>query len=272
MDSRYGRVVATQKRDRWQGGLIMKTSSSFSKVAIVTGSSRGIGAAIAKQLAADGFAVVVNYAGRTADATRVVQEIQAAGGNATALQADVSSPAEVAALFDQAAATFGGVDVLVNNAGIMQPGLVPLAETEDALFDRLLAINLKGTFNTLRLAAKRLRQGGRIINFSTSVVGLALPGYSVYAATKSAVETMTNIFAKELRGRQITVNAVAPGPTATDLFLNDKTEEQVAHLAKMPPLERLGQPGDIAQVVSFLAGPQGAWVNGQTLRANGGIV
>ena len=249
----------------------MKTNQN-NQVAIVTGSSRGIGAAIARRLAADGLAVVVNYAGRVAEADKVVQEIQAAGGRAAAIKADVSVPAEVAAMFDQAEALFGGIDVIVNNAGIIQPGLVPLAETDDSLFDRLLAINFKGTFNTLRLAAKRLRSGGRIVNFSTSVVGLTLPGYSVYAATKSAIETMTNIFAKELRGRNISVNAVAPGPTATDLFLTGKTDEQINHLAKMPPLERLGRPEDIAGVVSFLVGPDGGWVNGQTLRANGGIV
>jgi 3-oxoacyl-[acyl-carrier protein] reductase len=247
-------------------------NTNQNKVAIVTGSSRGIGAAIARRLAADGLAVIVNYAGRVADADKVVQEIQAAGGKAAAIQADVSVPAEVAALFNQTETLFGGVDIIVNNAGIMQPGLVPLAETDDSLFDRLLAINLKGTFNMLRLAAKHLRSSGRIVNFSTSVVGLAQPGYSVYAATKSAVETMTNIFAKELRGRNISVNAVAPGPTATDLFLTGKTEEQITHLAKMPPLERLGRPEDIAGLVSFLVGPDGGWVNGQTLRANGGIV
>ena len=248
----------------------MKTNQN--KVAIVTGSSRGIGAAIAKRLASDGLAVIVNYAGRAADAEKVVQEILATGGQAVAVKADVSAPAEVAALFDKVEETFGGVDVVINNAGIMQPGLVSLADTDDALFDRLFAINVKGTFNTLRLAAKRLRPGGRIVNFSSSVVGLALPGYAVYAATKSAVETLTNIFAKELRGREISVNSVAPGPTATDLFLEGKTQEQIAHLAKMPPLERLGRPEDIAGVVSFLVGPDGGWVNGQTLRANGGIV
>jgi 3-oxoacyl-[acyl-carrier protein] reductase len=242
------------------------------KVAIVTGSSRGIGAAVAKRLATDGMAVIVNYAGRQADADKVVGEIQAAGGRAVAIRADVAVPAEVAAMFDQAITLFGGVDVLVNNAGIMQPGLTMLADTDDDLFDRLVAINLKGTFNTMRVAAKKLRQGGRIINFSSSVKMLALPGYSVYAATKAAVETMTNIFAKELRGRNITVNAVAPGPTATDLFLKDKTPEQIAHLAKMPPMERLAQPEDISGVVSFLAGPDGSWVDGQTLRVNGGIV
>jgi 3-oxoacyl-[acyl-carrier protein] reductase len=241
------------------------------QVAIVTGSSRGIGAAVAKRLAADGLAVIINYAGHSADANKVVEEIQAAGGRAAAIRADVAVPAEVAAMFDQAISLFGGVDVLINNAGIMQPGMTTLADTDDDLFDRLVAINLKGTFNTMRIAARKLRQGGRIVNFSSSVKALALPGYSIYAATKAAVETMTNIFAKELRGRNITVNAVAPGPTATDLFLKDKTPEQIAHLAKLAPMERLGRPEDIAAAVSFLVGPDGSWVDGQTLRVNGGI-
>ncbi|HEY2021774.1 SDR family oxidoreductase [Paraburkholderia sp.] len=250
----------------------MSTQANGSKVAIVTGASRGIGAAIAKRLAADGIAVVVNYAGRAADAQAVVDSIEAAGGRAAAIQADVAVPAQVAALFDQTVTLFGGVDIVVNNAGVIQPGLVSLVDTDDALFDRLVAVNLKGTFNMLRVAAKKLRSGGRIVNFSSSMKALAMPGYSVYAATKAAVETMTNVFAKELRGRNITVNAVAPGPTATDLFLKDKTPEQVERLAKMPPLERLGQPEDISAVVSFLASDAGAWVDGQTLRVNGGIV
>lgn len=250
----------------------MNSNAQSNKVAIVTGSSRGIGAAIARRLASDGFAVIVNYAGREANANAVVDEITAKGGKAAAIKADVAIPAQVAALFDQATVLFGGVDILVNNAGIMQPGLTMLADTDDALFDRLVAVNLKGTFNTLRIAAKKLRTGGRIVNFSSSVTALALPGYSIYAATKAAVEAMTNIFAKELRGRNITVNAVAPGPTATELFLKDKTPEQIEHLAKMPPMERLAQPEDIANVVSFLAGPDAGWVDGQTLRVNGGIV
>jgi len=250
----------------------MSTQANGSKVAIVTGASRGIGAAIAKRLAADGITVVVNYAGRASDAQAVVDAIEAAGGRAAAIQADVAVPAQVAALFDQTVTLFGGVDIVVNNAGVMQPGLVSLVDTDDALFDRIVAINLKGTFNTLRVAAKKLRSGGRIVNFSSSMKAIAAPGYSVYAATKAAVETMTNIFAKELRGRNITVNAVAPGPTATDLFLKDKTPEQVERLAKMPPLERLGQPEDISAVVSFLVSDAASWVDGQTLRVNGGII
>jgi len=246
------------------------SNSNAVKVAIVTGASRGIGAAIAKRLAADGIAVIVNYAGREADAVAVVEQIQAQGGRAAALQADVAVPAQVAALFDQTAHLFGGVDILVNNAGIMN--LSPIADTDDASFERQIAVNLKGSFNTLREAAKRLRNGGRIVNFSSSVVGLLQPGYAVYAATKAGVEAMTSILAKELRGRNITVNAVAPGPTATDLFLKGKPQEVVDRLAKLAPLERLGQPGDIADAVAFLAGSDGAWINGQVLRANGGII
>lgn len=242
------------------------------KTALVTGASRGIGAAIAKRLAREGFQVVVNYAGRVDDARQTVEEIKAAGSSAVAIQADISDPAQVAALFDQTVTLFGGIDVLVNNAGIIQPGLTMLADTDDVLFDRLIAVNLKGTFNTLRAASRQLRSGGRIVNFSTSVRGLGLPGYSVYAATKAAIETMTSIFAKELRGRSITVNAIAPGPTATELFLNDKTPEQIEHLAKLPPLERLGEVDDIANVVAFLVGPDAEWVNGQTIRVNGGMV
>ena len=241
------------------------------KVAIVTGSSRGIGASIAHRLAADGIAVIVNYAGRTADARAVVDEIKRQGGRGVAVQADVSIPEQAATLFEQAEKIFGGADILVNNAGIIQPGLTMLADTDDALFDRLMAINVKGSFNTMRLAANRMRDGGRIVNFSSSVKTLGFAGYSIYAATKGAVEAMTSIFAKELRGRNITVNAVAPGPTATELFLKDKTPAQVEHLAKMAPLERLGTPEDIASVVAFLVSPAAGWVNGQTLRVNGGI-
>jgi len=240
------------------------------KVAIVTGASRGIGAAIAERLARDGFTVLVNYSGDAAPAEALVDRIEQAGGRARAAQADVSDPAAVRRLFESAEAAFGGVDVLVNNAGIMVLGT--LTDTDDATFDRQIAVNLKGSFNTLREAARRLRRGGRIVNFSSSVVGLLQPTYGVYAATKAAVEAMTPILAKELRGREITVNAVAPGPTATDLFLKGKPQEVVDHLAKLAPLERLGQPEDIADAVAFLVGPDAGWINGQILRANGGII
>jgi len=244
--------------------------SKESKVAIVTGASRGIGAAIAQRLARDGLNVLVNFAGNAADAEALVRDIEKAGGRAITAQADVSDPAAVARMFDAAEAAYGGVDVLVNNAGIMK--LATLAETDDALFDSQVAINLKGSFNTLREAARRLRNGGRIINLSSSVVGLYQPTYAAYAATKAGVEAMTHVLAKELRGRDISVNAVAPGPTATRLFLDGKPQEVIDRLAKLAPLERLGQPDDIAAAVSFLAGPDGAWINGQTLRANGGII
>ena len=248
------------------------SGAPVAQVAIVTGASRGIGAAIAQRLAQDGFKLVVNYTGNAEAAQRVVQTIEAAGGQALAVQADVADADAVKRLFDAAVQAFGRVDVLVNNAGIMPPGLAHLADTDDATFDRLLAVNVKGTFNTLREAAMRLAPGGRIVNFSSSVIGLALPGYAVYAATKSAVETLTHIMAKELRGKGITVNAIAPGPTATALFLDGKTPETIARLAHMAPLERLGTPDDIARAVAFLVSEDAGWINGQTLRANGGLV
>jgi 3-oxoacyl-[acyl-carrier protein] reductase len=243
---------------------------NHAKVALVTGASRGIGMAIAERLARDGFKLIINYSETAAPAEALVRKLEGAGGQAIAIKADISDPSAVRAMFDAAVAAFGGIDVLVNNAGIM--ALASIAETDDASFDRHIAVNLKGTFNTLREAAKRLRGGGRIINFSSSVVGLLMPTYGIYAATKAAVEGLTSVLAKELRGRNITVNAVAPGPTATDLFLKGKPQDVVDRMAKMAPLERLGQPSDIADVVSFLAGPDAAWVNGQVLRVNGGII
>jgi len=245
-------------------------TNQTSKVAIITGASRGIGAAVAERLGQDGFTVIVNYSGDASPAEALARKIEANGGRALTARADVSNPVAVRGMFDAAEAAFGGVDVLVNNAGIMQ--LSAISDTEDASFSRQIDVNLKGTFNTLREAARRLRDGGRIINFSSSVVGLLQPTYGVYAATKAAVEAMSSVLAKELRGRGITVNAVAPGPTATDLFLKGKPQEVVDRLAKLAPLERLGQPADIANAVAFLAGPDAAWINGQTLRANGGII
>ncbi|MBC3347177.1 SDR family oxidoreductase [Pseudomonas sp. SWRI196] len=240
------------------------------KVAIVTGASRGIGAEIAKQLARDGYAVAINFANSAAEASKLVVQLRQAGHQAIAIKADVSSAVDVRRMFDETEAQLGKVDVLINNAGTLQ--VMPLAQHSDELFDQTFAINTRGTFNTLREAATRLSDGGRIVNFSSSTVGLNLPGYSVYIASKAAVESLTQVFAKELRGRQITVNAVAPGPVATELFLHGKSEEQIQNFAKMPPLERLGQPEDIASIISFLVSPAAGWVNGQILRANGGLV
>jgi len=264
-------MLITPAQGRSTEDLEMSTSkTSNGKVALVTGASRGIGAAIAERLGREGYAVVVNYSGSAAAAEAVVRKIEQAGGRGFVAQGDVSDPKAVARMFDAAEAAFGGVDVLVNNAGIMKLGAI--AQNDDALFDQQIAINLKGSFNGMREAARRLRDGGRIVNFSTSVVGVKLESYGVYAATKAAIETMTAILSKELRGRSITVNAVAPGPTATDLFLNGKSPELIERMAKMNPLERLGTPEDIAASVAFLAGPDGGWINGQTLRANGGMV
>ncbi len=245
-------------------------TNQSNKVAIVTGASGGIGAAVSERLARDGFTVVVNYAGKAQPAEDLVRQIEAAGGKAVAHQADIADPEAVRKMFEAARTAFGGVDVLVNNAGIMK--LATIADSDDALFESQIAVNLKGSFNTLREAARQLRDGGRIVNVSSSVVGLLQPTYGVYAATKAAVEAMTSILTKELRGRNITVNAIAPGPTATKLFLDGKPQAVIDHLTKLAPLERLGQPEDIAAAIAFLVGPDGSWINGQTLRANGGII
>ena len=240
------------------------------RTAIVTGASRGIGSEVAERLAKDGFSVVINYSSDAAPAEKLAEGIAAAGGHALPVKADVSDAAAVRRMFDSAETMFGGVDAVVNNAGIMK--LANVVDASDDFFDQHVAINLKGVFNCLREAAKRLRDGGRIINFSSSVVGLYQPSYAIYAATKAGVEAMTHVLSKELRGRNITVNAVAPGPTATDLFYRGKSKELIDQFAKHAPLERLGLPRDIANAVAFLAGPDGGWINGQVLRANGGII
>jgi 3-oxoacyl-[acyl-carrier protein] reductase len=235
----------------------------------VTGASRGIGAAVAQRLAKDGFAVAINYASSSAEADALVAELTAAGAKAIAVKADVSKADDVRRMFEITEQQLGKVDVLINNAGVLKT--LPLADTSDALYDQTFDINVRGTFNTLREAAARMNDGGRIVNFSSTTLALNMPGYAIYNATKAAVEAFTHVFAKELRGRNITVNAVAPGPIATSLFLDGKTDEQIQNFAKMPPLQRLGQPDDIAAVVAFLAGADAGWVNGQILRANGGV-
>lgn len=241
----------------------------MAKTAIVTGASRGIGRSIAKRLASDGFAVVVNYAGNADEAQKAVDEIRAADGEAVAIKADVSKPDDVKQLFEKAIETYGGVNVVVNNAGVMP--LSPIAKGDVETFDKVIATNLRGTFLVFAQAAQHLTEGGRIIAFSSSVLAKSFPTYGPYIASKAGVEGLVPVLANELRGRGITVNAIAPGPTGTDLFLNGKSEEQIAQLSKLAPLERLGQPEDIANVVAFLAGPDGGWVNAQILRANGGF-
>ncbi|MGW0520054.1 SDR family oxidoreductase [Crossiella sp. NPDC003009] len=245
------------------------TDSTVDRVAIVTGGSRGIGRASALRLAADGQAVVVGYGGNKAEADSAVAEITAAGGRAIAAQADVADEQAMTEVFDAAERAFGGVDVVVHAAGVLYQSTI--AELDLDQLDRMHRTNIRGPFVVAKLAANRVRRGGAILTFSTSVMGTLLPTYAPYTASKGAVEVLTKILARELRGRDITVNAVAPGPTATALFFEGKDEATVDRLVKMAPLERLGTPADIAEVVSFLAGPA-RWVNGQVLRANGGMV
>lgn len=241
----------------------------MTRVALITGASGGIGRAVAVRLGQAGMAVAVHYAGNRKGAQEIASQIVAGAGRAMVVSADVADEAQVAAMFDRIEAEFGGIDVVVNAAGIML--LSPLTELKFDDFDRMQRTNVRGTFVVSQQAARRLRTGGAIVNFSSSVTKIALTGYTAYAATKGAVDAMTLILAKELRGRDITVNAVAPGPTATPLFLDGKPQEVIDHLQSMPPLERLGAPNDIAEVVAFLAGPA-RWVNGQVVYANGGVV
>jgi 3-oxoacyl-[acyl-carrier protein] reductase len=241
----------------------------MNKTAIVTGASRGIGRAVAIRLAHDGLAVVVNYASNADQADAVVAAIKSTGGRAISLKADVSNTADVERLFEETLKAFGSIDVVVNNSGIMP--LSPIGKEDLEVFDKVISTNLRGTFVVLAQAAQHVASGGRIIAFSSSVLAKSFPAYGPYIASKAGVEGLVHVLANELRGRNITVNAVAPGPIGTELFLNGKTEEQIDEFSRMAPLERLGQPDDIANVVSFLAGPDGGWVNSQVVRANGGF-
>ena len=244
------------------------TENTANRVALVTGGSGGIGRAVAERLAKDGIAVAVHYAGNRAKADEIVAAIIAAGGQAQAVGGDVADENEMAAAFDAVEQQFGGVDVVVNTAGIMLLG--PLAEFDLDALDRMHRTNIRGTFVVAQQSARRVRRGGAIINFSTTVTKLAIPGYGAYAASKGAVDALTLILAKEMRGRDVTVNAVAPGPTATPLYFKGKNEATIQAAAKASPLERLGVPDDIAEVVAFLAGPA-RWVNGQIIYTNGGV-
>jgi 3-oxoacyl-[acyl-carrier protein] reductase len=252
------------------GGAAAQNRTYHGRAALVTGSSRGIGAATAKRLARDGFAVTINCVQNRALAAGVVREIEAAGGQAIWVQADVSDPRAVRRLFDAHDSAFGGIDVVIANAGIMR--LAPFRDMTDEDFDRMFAVNAKGGFNTLREAARRVRDGGRIIALSSSITQFRTPTYGPYAATKMAQDMYASVLAKELEGRQISVNAIAPGVVNTTLFTDGKTQQQIVGFVQRTPHKRLGEPSDIAAVISALCGPDGGWVNGQTMFANGGIV
>jgi 3-oxoacyl-[acyl-carrier protein] reductase len=244
------------------------TAHSTTRVALVTGGSGGIGRAVVERMARDGIAVGVHYAGNKTRAQNTVSSVIAAGGRAIAVGGDIADEQDMTDAFDAVEREFGGIDVVVNTAGIML--LSPIATLDLDELDRMHRTNIRGTFVVSQQAARRVRAGGAIVNFSTSVTRLRFPTYGAYAASKGAVEAMTLILARELRGKDITVNAVAPGPTATPLFLEGKDQATIDNLAKAAPLERLGGPEDIAEVVAFLAGPA-RWINGQVLYANGGL-
>ncbi|MUZ75475.1 SDR family oxidoreductase [Agrobacterium vitis] len=239
------------------------------KLAIITGAARGIGAAVARRLASEGSIVIISDVDGDGAQT-LAEEICASAGKALALAADIADPETFPRLFDKAEEVAGSADILVNNAGIMVRH--PMVDIDDAMFERQIAVNLKGTFFGMREAARRMHEGGRIVNISSSVAAMRAENYSIYAATKAAIETMTSILAKELRGRNITVNAIAPGATATDLFLDGKNPTAIEAFARLAPLERIGTPEEIAAAVAFLVGSEGGWVNGQTIHANGGVI
>lgn len=238
--------------------------------AIVTGVSGGIGKGVAERLAVDGFSILAHYSGNAAKAEEAVKNIQAAGGKAVAIAADISKPEEVKALFAAANTAFGEIQVVVNCAGIMP--LAPIAKGDVEMFDKVIATNLRGSYLIMSEAANHVADGGRIVLFSSSVIGMSFPNYGAYIASKAGVEGLTKVLSKELGQRKVTVNTVAPGPVATELFLKGKSDEIIANIAKMNPMGRIGEVSDIVGIVAFLVGPEGGWVNGQVLRVNGGFV
>lgn len=243
---------------------------SQKKVILITGASRGIGAFTATLLAQQGHKIIINYAHNDLEANAVLAKIQALGGIASLFKANIGDSNQVIRLFDYAIQTYGQLDIVINNAGIMR--FNKIEDVDDETIDQILAINLKGSLYTMREAAKRLANGGKIINLSSSVIGMKLEGYGVYTASKAAIESLTAILAKELRGRNITVNAIAPGPTATELFLEGKSDDLIKKLSSAAPLERLGTVEDIAAVVDFAVNDASNWINAQVLRVNGGII
>jgi len=248
----------------------MSPKSLSGKIALVTGSSRGIGRAMVERLSRDGATVVVNYVSRAEKAQEVAAAVKAGGGTAVALQADVSRFEDIQRLFNRTVEQFGRLDILVNNAGIRITKNV--TEIEEEEFDRLFAINVKGTFFSCQLAARRLSDGGRIINVSSAVTKMMLPGHSIYAASKAAVDQITRTLSKELGGRNITVNAVCPGPVDTELLREGRTKEQIQQMAQMAALGRIGRVEDIADVVAFLASDEARWITGQCIHVNGGYI
>lgn len=240
--------------------------------AIVTGASRGIGRAVAQSLAQAGYPVLVNFVNSVDAAEEVVQSILQKGGRAVSMAGDVSQPETAVALFDRATEEFGAVDVLINNAGVSTSKWLTMAEIDDDTYNHVFDVNTRGTFNMLREASLRLRDQGRIVNFSSSLVIRPFAQHSLYTASKAAVESFTRVLAKELGGRKITVNCISPGATTTEVFLQGKSDSRINEFVESNPLQRLGTPEDIASVVTYLVSTQASWINGQIIAVNGGSV